>query len=73
MPRIVKVHYVDKDIFFSNNSEYVANKEEAVVLVTSLTYVVVVARVGEVLKWMDPREMVDLEERYDVGSHIKLK
>jgi hypothetical protein len=36
-----------------------------------MTYVEVVARVREVLKWMDPREMVELKERYDVGSRQK--
>jgi hypothetical protein len=73
MPRIVNVHYVDKNTFFSNYAEYVDNKEEAMVLVTSPTYVEVVARVREVLKWMDPREMLELEGRYDVGSGHKTR
>jgi hypothetical protein len=37
------------------------------VFVSSLTYVEVVARVREVFKWMDSRDMVELEGRYDVG------
>jgi hypothetical protein len=36
-----------------------------------MTYVEVVARVREVFKWMDLREMVELKERYDVGSRQK--
>jgi hypothetical protein len=54
--------------FFSNNVEYDDNKEEVMVFVTSLTYVEVVARVREVLKWMDSRDMVELEGRYEAGS-----
>jgi hypothetical protein len=56
---------------FSNNVKYVDNKEEVMVFVTSPTYVEVVAGVREVLKWMDLRDMVELEGRYDVGSGHK--
>ena len=35
---------------------------------TSPTYVEVVARVKEFLKWTDPRENVELEGRHFVGS-----
>jgi hypothetical protein len=43
------------------------------VFVTSATYVEVVARVREILKWMDSRNMVELEGRYDVGSVHKTR
>jgi hypothetical protein len=73
MPRVVNVHYVEKEAFFSNNADYVDNNEEVMVFVTSPTYVEVVARVREVLKWMDSRDMVELEGRYDVGSGNKTR
>jgi hypothetical protein len=43
------------------------------VFVTSLIYVEVVARVSEVLKWKDPREKVELDGRYHVGSGHKTR
>jgi hypothetical protein len=40
MVRIVNVHYVDKEAFYSNNFEYVDNEEKVMaVVVTSLTCV----------------------------------
>lgn len=69
----MNIHYVDKEGFFSNNSEFVDNKEEVMVFATSPTYVEVVARVREVLKWMDPREKIELVGRYDVGSGHKTR
>ena len=68
MSRIVNVHYVSKEEFFSNNAEYVDNEEKVMVFRTSPTYFQVVARVKEVLKWTDPRDNVELEGRYFVGS-----
>jgi hypothetical protein len=73
MARIVNVHYVDKEAFFSNNPEYVDNEEEVMVFGTSPTYVEVVARIREVLKWMDPMENVELDGRYDVGLGQKTR
>jgi hypothetical protein len=73
MPRVMNVHYVEKEAFFSNNVEYVDNKEEVMVFVTNPTYVKVVAIVREVLKWMDSRDMVELEGRYDAGSGHKTR
>jgi hypothetical protein len=73
MPRVVNVHYVEKEAFFSNNADYVDNNEEVMVFVSSPTYVEVVARVREVLKWMNSRDMVELEGRYDVGPGHKTR
>ena len=69
MARIVNVHHVDKEAFFSNNEEeFVDNGEKVMVFVNSPTYAEVVARVREVFEWIDPREKVELDGRYFVGS-----
>ena len=73
MARIINLHYVDKEGFFSNNAEYVDPKEEVMVFATSPTYIEIVARVREVLKWMDPRDKVELDGRYDVGLGHKTR
>ena len=54
MARIVNVHYVDKEAFFSNNGEYVDDEEKVMVFANSPTYEEVMERVRQVLNWMDP-------------------
>ena len=68
MARIVNVHYVDKEAFFGNNGEFVDDGEKVMVFTKSPTFVEVVARVREVLKWPDPGEKIELDGRYFVGS-----
>ena len=68
MERLVNVHYMDKEAFLSNNAD---TGEEPLVFDTSPSYEDVVAKVRQVLKWMDTNVDVKLIGRYDVGVGAK--
>ena len=68
MERLVNVHYIDKEAFLSNNAD---TGEEPLVFDTSPSYEDVVAKVRQVLKWMDTNVDVKLIGRYDVGVGAK--
>ncbi|KAE8792393.1 Sensor protein gacS [Hordeum vulgare] len=57
MGRLVNVHYMDKEVFLTNNAD---GDEEPIVFYTSPSYDELVAKVRHVLKWMDLNDGVKL-------------
>uniref|UniRef100_A0ACD5VUB9 Uncharacterized protein n=1 Tax=Avena sativa TaxID=4498 RepID=A0ACD5VUB9_AVESA len=74
MVKNINVHHVDKAAFLKGDVE--CDPEEVVMVFgTSPTYVEVVERERNDLKWMDPSDVYELVGRYNVGfgHHNRLK
>ena len=66
MERLVSVHHVDKEAFLKGNVEHDPD-EIVVVFDRSPNYVEVVERIRIALEWTDPKDLVELEGRHNVG------
>ena len=74
MARIVNVHHVDKDAFLRGNIEP-DPFEFDLVFERSPTYAELLEQVRIDMNWMDPRDVVELEGRHNVGfgMHVRWK
>ena len=74
MARIVNVHHVDKDAFLRGNIES-DPLEFDLVFERSPTYAELLEQVRIDMNWMDPRDVVELEGRHNVGfgMHVRWK
>ena len=68
MDKLINLHYLDKDAFFSSNAD---NDEEVLVFDTSPTYEEILEKVRSVLK--NPNDVVKLVGMYDVGVGSKYR
>ena len=74
MARIVNVHHVDKDAFLRGNIEPDLHEFD-LVFERSPTYAELLEGVRIDMNWMDPRDVVELEGRHNVGfgMHVRWK
>uniref|UniRef100_A0ACD5THE4 Uncharacterized protein n=1 Tax=Avena sativa TaxID=4498 RepID=A0ACD5THE4_AVESA len=74
MARIVHVHHVDKDAFLRGNIDPDPDELDLVFEHTP-TYAEVLEQLRIELKWMDPKDDIELEGRHNVGlgMHVRWK